>query len=127
MENNMPEEKREFVCISCPRGCEITTVLDGKSIVSVSGNICHLGVKYVEDEVTDPRRVVTSTVRVRGGSSPLAPVWTEQSIPKGMILRLADELRKVEMTAPVKCGDMVLEDVFGTGINVVASGEVEVK
>lgn len=123
----MPEEKREFVCINCPRGCEIATVLDGKSIVSLSGNICKLGVKYVEDEITDPRRVVTSTVRVRGGNMPLAPVWTEHAIPKGMILRLADELRKVEIDAPVRCGDVVLTDVFGTGINVLASGEVAVK
>ncbi len=118
-------DKRKFICIRCPMGCEIEAVLDGYNVVSLEGNNCRLGEDYVRKEVSDPRRVVTTTVKVRGGVKPLAPVWTDGDVPKARILELTDALRKIELDAPVEIGQVVLENALGLGINVMASGAVE--
>ncbi|OHD56677.1 MAG: hypothetical protein A2Y33_13230 [Spirochaetes bacterium GWF1_51_8] len=123
----MARSGRDFICISCPRGCEISTVLDGKSIVSIEGNVCALGRKYVEGELNDPRRVMTSTVAVRGGRRVLVPVWTDKPVPKDAVMKIAGELRKIVLDAPVKCGKTVIINVSGTDANIVTSGEVEAR
>jgi CxxC motif-containing protein len=124
----MPEKMIKTICIRCPRGCEVTTSVDGYgAITAIHGNFCKLGEDHVRDELKDPRRTVTSTVRVKNGKNPLVPVWTDQPIPKDKILALAGELRKIELHAPVHIGQVVLQNALGTGSDVVASGDVEVK
>ena len=59
------EENKKFICIRCPRGCEIATTLDGYSITHIEGNVCRLGEEYVKSEISDPRRALTSTVKVK--------------------------------------------------------------
>jgi CxxC motif-containing protein len=119
---------KNFICIRCPRGCEIATSLDGQgSIMEISGNVCKLGEDYVKNELTDPRRILTTTVRVKNGNHPLVPVWTEKPIPKDKIFDLASELRKKTLQAPMKAGQIVLENVFGLGINIITSGSVKLK
>lgn len=119
--------KKKFICIRCPRGCEIITTIDGYNIDRIEGNICKMGVEYVENEIKDPRRIVTTTVKVKNGNFPLVPVWTNQPIPKDKIFILMKELRKVELKAPVDQNMVVLKNVFGTGIDVVTSGRVKIK
>ena len=124
----MNENTKNFICIRCPRGCEILTSLDGQgSIMEIKGNVCKLGEEYVKTELADPRRILTTTVRVINGNHPLAPVWTEAPIPKDKIFDLASLLRKKTLNAPVKTGEIVLENVFNLGINVITSGSVNVK
>ena len=94
-------------------------------ILNISGNKCKLGREYVEQEIRDPRRVLPTSVRVKNGTRPLVPVWTPEPMPKGMIMDLAAESRKIEVEAPVHVGDVVLDDWRGLGIRLVASGEVE--
>lgn len=118
-------DKRNFICIRCPTGCEIQAVMDGYNVVEIDGNHCRLGEDYVRKEATDPRRVVTTTVKVRGGAKPLVPVWTDGDVPKARILELMDALRGVELPAPVKLGDVALRDALGLGVDVVTSGAVE--
>ncbi len=118
------KKEQKFICIRCPRGCEITTTLDGYSIDKIEGNICKMGAEYVENEIKDPRRVITSTVKVKNGKFPLVPVWTDKAIPKEKIFDLMKELRKVEIEAPVEIDRIILRDVFNTGVNVVTSGKV---
>src|SRR4030042_4261164 len=119
------KEIKKFICIRCPRGCEITTTLDGYTINEIKGNVCKLGTSYVENEVKDPRRIITTTVKVKNGKFPLAPVWTKEPIPKDYVFDLMDELRKVELEAPVKIDQIVLKDFNKTGVDIVASGKVE--
>jgi len=113
------------ICLRCPRGCEIHTVLDEKDeIMSLEGNKCKLGLEYVRQELQDPRRILPTSVRVHNGIRPLVPVWTPDPIPKGMLLELAAASRKIELEAPVRVGDIVLKNWKGLGIDLVASGEV---
>ncbi len=113
------------ICLRCPRGCEIHTVLDeNDEILSMEGNKCKLGPEYVKQEITDPRRVLPTSVRVSNGVRPLAPVWTPQPIPKAMLLELAAASREVELEAPVHIGDIVIKNWKGLGIDLVVSGEV---
>jgi len=117
-------EKRKLICVSCPVGCELTVTLDEDEIVEVEGNTCKLGLDYAEQEIFDPRRMVASTVKVKNGYHPLVPVYTEKPVPKPKIFDVLAELRKVEIEAPVKINDVVIENVVGTGINVIASRDL---
>ena len=122
----MPQKiKKEYICIRCPRGCEISIILNGSSIDKIKGNECKLGIDYIKREIIDPRRIITTTVRVKNGLHPLVPVWTTSAIPKDKIFDLMKKLQKVELEAPVKINTKVLENIFDTGIDVVTSGKVD--
>ncbi len=87
----------------------------------VDGNTCNRGLAYVECELTDPRRMVATTVRVRDGLHPLVPVYTEGAFPKPQIFALLHKIREVEVEAPVKGDRIILGNALSTGINVIAS------
>jgi CxxC motif-containing protein len=123
----MTQEHRKFICITCPRGCALDVMMEGKAVVKMEGNSCKRGVDYVTGELKDPRRMVTTTVRVRGGVHPLAPVYTESPIPKPRIFDLLAEIRKIELKAPVKFGDVVIDNALGTGVNILASRNIPAK
>ena len=118
-------DKKEFVCIRCPLGCNITVETDDAKIKSITGNTCPRGADYVTKELTDPRRIVTSLVRVRGGELPVVPVKTAADIPKDKIRDCIRVLKDIELSAPVRMGDVVAEDVCGTGVNIVATANVQ--
>lgn len=117
-------EKRELTCICCPRGCMITVVTDGKNIGEVNGYTCRKGKEYAEKEVISPVRTVTSTVRVLGGERPLTSVKTKTGIPKDRILACMQQINGIVAEAPVRIGDVLLEDVAGTGVPIVATKAV---
>ncbi|MGO9409952.1 MAG: DUF1667 domain-containing protein [Spirochaetia bacterium] len=117
---------RSIICLRCPIGCEVQTTVDAaNNVIEVKGNTCKLGREYVQTEVADPRRVFCSTVRVKGGVKPLAAVWTPKPIPKDMLLELARDTRLVEVAAPVHVGQVVIADWKGSGLDLVASDEVQ--
>lgn len=118
-------EERKLTCIGCPMGCALTVCLDGKEVVGVTGNTCKHGAEYARKEVTDPTRVVTTTVRVLKGVERMASVKTESDIPKGKIFRCMEELKKITVNAPVMIGDVILTDAAGTGVDVIATKSVE--
>jgi CxxC motif-containing protein len=99
--------------------------MDGGNVVSVSGNTCKRGDDYARKEMTDPRRIVTSTVRVTGGILPVVSVKTASDIPKKKIEECLSQLKGVEVDAPIQIGDVVLENVAGTGISVVATKAID--
>ena len=123
----MSETTRELTCIGCPLGCSITVTMNGTDIVSVTGNTCPRGDAYARKEVTNPTRIVTSTVRVEGGISPMVNVKTASDIPKAKFFECASALKNVVVTAPVKIGDVVLSNVAGTGVDVVAAKNIAAK
>ena len=117
--------ERELICIGCPMGCPIVVKMEDGKVVSVTGNTCPRGDAYARKEVTDPTRIVTTTVRVADGKVPMINVKTEYDIPKDKIFDCIAALRGVTIKAPVHIGDIVLENVAGTGVNIVAAGNVD--
>ena len=113
-----------LICIGCPLGCPLTVEMEGNEVKSVSGNTCPRGDAYAKKELTNPTRIVTSTVRVAGGRLAMVSVKTESDIPKGKIFECVKALKDVEVTAPVKIGDVIVENVAGTGVNVIATKNV---
>lgn len=117
-------EKRNLICIGCPMGCPLVVTMDHSEVISVEGNTCKRGTVYGKKEVTNPTRIVTSTVRVSGGSIPVVSVKTREDIPKEKIFDCIKALQEIEVAAPVHIGDVVLRDVAGTGVDVVATKNV---
>ncbi len=117
-------ERRELTCIQCPIGCALTVTLDGEK-VTVTGNTCPRGEAYGKKEVTDPTRIVTSSVIVEGGSLPRVSVKTERDIPKGKIFDVMTEIRAARASAPVRIGDIIVPDAARTGVNVIATKDVD--
>lgn len=117
-------EVRELICIGCPLGCSLTVRMEGDDI-QVSGNTCKRGEDYAKKEVTNPTRIVTSSVHVEGGAIEMVSVKTKNDIPKGKIFEIMDEIRKVTVQAPVAIGDVVIENCAGTGVPIIATKNVE--
>lgn len=112
---------KKFVCINCPRGCELTV---NTKTLEVKGNSCPRGEAYGKAEVTNPLRTVTSTVRIEGAETPRVSVRTDKPIPKGKMFELMDLLKHVDVKAPVKVGDIVIPHVLGTDANVIITKEM---
>ena len=116
----MAETVKEMTCIVCPMGCPLKVTMNGDEIVDVTGNTCPRGKKYAITEVTAPRRVLTSTVKVEGGHLPLCPVRTRGDIPKGLLFDAMKEVNALVIEAPVAIGDVLIADICGTGVPLVA-------
>ena len=109
----------KMVCINCPKGCEMEVTVSG-SDVKVSGNGCLRGEAYAKAEVTNPTRMVTGLVRVAGTRRPL-PVKTRTPIPKGKIADVTNLLANTTVLPPKRIGDVIVENVCDTGVDVVAT------
>ena len=120
-------EIRNLTCIGCPMGCPLTVKLEDTEVINIEGNTCKRGAVYGKKEVTNPTRIVTTTVRVSGGAETVVSVQTKEDIPKGKIFECVKALKTVEVPAPVHIGDVLLEDVAGTGVDIVATKNVGTK
>ncbi|MGM0501061.1 MAG: DUF1667 domain-containing protein [Bacillota bacterium] len=121
-------EKVVITCISCPMGCDVELdVNDDDEIVEMEGNACKAGEKYVRNEYYNPTRILPTTARVSGGVLPLVPVKSEDAIPKGLLDEAMVKIAEVELEAPVKLGDVVVENILDTGVNIVATRDLPKK
>lgn len=119
-------DNRELICIGCPMGCMMTVTMEDGQVTSVIGNTCKRGDDYARKEVTNPTRIVTSSVCVTGGVLPVVSVKTREDIPKGKIPEVMKALKAVTVEAPVNIGDVMLENVAGTGVDIIATKPVPV-
>lgn len=117
-------EKRELTCIGCPMGCSITVEMEGRNILSVTGNSCKIGDRYARTEVTDPVRTLTTTAVVSGGDLPRVSVRTADNVPKDKLEECMKEINALRLKAPVAIGDIVLKNVAGTGVDVKATKNI---
>ena len=117
-------ETRKLTCIGCPMGCQLTVTMQDGAVVEVTGNTCKRGDDYARKEVTNPTRIVTSTVPVKGGRIAMVSCKTKNDIPKDKIFDCMAAIEKVEVNAPVHIGDVIVKDVCGTGVDVIATKEV---
>lgn len=115
---------RNITCTVCPMGCSlVVSKVNGE--YKVEGNTCKRGAKYGVEEVTNPRRVITTTVKLNGGYLNLLPVKTNDSVPKELMFDIMKLLDNVEVNAPVSVGDVIVKDVLGTGVDVVSAKSME--
>jgi CxxC motif-containing protein len=117
----MSKVDREIICIVCPTGCRIRVRGDDPSRLTASGNQCKRGKEYALKEITDPRRTLITTVRIRHGTLRRLPVRTNQEIPKHSIFPCMDVINRVEVEAPVEIGQVLISNVLDTGADVVAT------
>ena len=118
-------ETKELTCIGCPMGCLLTVTLDGGEVKEVKGNTCAKGDIYARKEVVNPTRIVTSTIKIEGGDKERISVKTANDIPKSKIFDVMKEIDAAKATAPCKIGDVLVKDVAGTGVDVIATRNVE--
>lgn len=114
---------RELTCIVCPMGCRLTVELDGKTVLSVSGNTCKRGEVYAKSECTNPVRVITTTVRTKNGK--ILPVKTDKPVPKEL---MADCMKVINGLCPdcneeISMGKIICENILDTGANIVVAGK----
>ena len=114
---------RTLICIGCPNGCLVTVDKNPDGSLSITGNTCKKGEEYARNEVTAPKRTVTSIVRVSGGKNPVVSVKTKEEIPKEKIAACMEEINRTALKAPVSLGQIVIADVAGTGVDIVATGD----
>lgn len=115
---------RELTCIRCPLGCQLTAAVAEDGSITVTGNTCPRGAEYARNELTDPRRMVTSTVRVAGRKGEMVSVKTATDIPKDKITACVSVLREIEVIPPIYIGDVILQNVADTGVDIVATKNV---
>jgi len=118
-------EGKEIICVSCPKGCRITVQNRGEEIISINGNDCPRGIKYVEEEFINPLRILPTTVKVVGGELPLVSVKTKKAIPKRLLLKAMVEIAEIEVKAPIKIGQIIKDDLMGTGVSLVATRNIK--
>lgn len=111
---------REFTCIVCPKGCRIFADEEGK----LTGAGCERGIAYVAAEMENPTRMITSTVRLAGSDLPRLPVKTSAPIPKKMMMRAVALLNDVDVSVPVKRGDVIIKNILDTGVDFIAAKTV---
>ncbi len=118
-------EVKNLTCINCPMGCSLTVEMEGEQVIQVSGNTCKRGENYARKEVTNPTRIVTTAVKVLNGTSDMVSVKTKEDIPKGKIFDCVKALKNVHVEAPVHIGDVIADNIAETGVDIVATGNIE--
>lgn len=121
----MSVETKQMNCIMCPMGCLLTVTLTDGAVTDVKGNTCPRGEIYAHQELTNPQRMLTSTVSVQGRVLALLPVVSKTTLPKGKILECANELRNISVEAPIKTGDVIVSNILGLGVDIIASRDME--
>ena len=117
--------KKEITCTVCPMGCLITVEGEGDSITSIEGYTCPRGEQYGRTEFLHPVRILTSTVRTCSEKEPLLPVRSASPVPKEKLMDCMAEIRKVMLDRSVKVYDVIIPDICGTGIDIVASKDMD--
>jgi len=120
-------EEKNFICTACPTGCKLIVRMEGNEVVKILGHRCRKGETYGRQEAIAPQRMVASTVKVPNGFHPLLPVYTKGAIPKQRIPEVLEKIRAIEVLAPVKAEDVIIANVIGTGVDVIASRDMPEK
>ncbi|MEA3313502.1 MAG: DUF1667 domain-containing protein [Caldisericota bacterium] len=112
---------KHFTCVICPMGCEIDAEEEKGKIISLKGNKCARGKEFVVQELEEPLRVLTTTVRIEGAEFNMLPVRTDKPIPKRLIPVIMEDIAKIEINAPVKMYKVIVKNIAGTKVNIIAT------
>jgi CxxC motif-containing protein len=114
---------RNITCIVCPRGCSMEVSCSGEEITGIIGNSCKRGREYACEEILNPTRTLTSTVKTIGGRLPVVPVKTDMPVKKELIFECMKEILKARVTSPVKAGDVIIRNIAGSGADLIATAD----
>jgi CxxC motif-containing protein len=115
---------KKITCICCPLGCSINVIFDGDDY-QVIGEQCKRGKDYAIQEVKDPRRVLTTTVKINFGTQKMLPVKSKNEVPKNLLYRCMKILSKVVVEAPIRRGDVIYKNIHDTGIDIISTRDME--
>lgn len=113
--------KKSLICVSCPLGCPIEVEIENGEVIAVTGNTCKRGDAYARAEITNPVRSLTTSVKVENGIHPVVPVKSAGPVPKDKMFECMNVINSVTVKAPVKIGDVVIENILGLGVDIVAT------
>lgn len=115
----------DVTCINCPIGCRMTVEVGDDGEVTVAGNTCAAGVKHAKQEAIDPRRMVTSIVRVENSDNiNTLSVKTKEPVPKNKIFDVMNALKPIKVSGHVNIGDVILKSVADTGVDIIATSKI---
>ncbi len=117
--------EKQIICTVCPVGCYIKVVGEGENITSVDGYTCKRGLEYAESEFSHPVRILTTTVKLEDPKNPLIPVRSAKPLPKELIMDCMKQIKQVSLKPPVKRYDVIIENICGSGIDIVATGSAK--
>ncbi len=114
-------------CIICPEGCMIKVEYDksGADIRSMEGHQCKRGIKFAEEEITNPTRILTTTIAIKSRAMNRLPVRSSAPVPKNMIRKMVLEAKKFRVQPPLRMGDVLAENFLDTGADLIASKTVK--
>lgn len=124
-------ETLQFNCTTCPSECLLTVEVERDAgghvaaVRSVTGNSCPRGDKFAHQELTCPMRVLTTTVAVSSGDEALLPVRTAEAVPLELHAQVMNLIRGLVVNAPIRMGDVVLENLLDTNIDLIASMDID--
>lgn len=119
----MNRKENDLICIVCPNGCNIHSVTDEEGNIEMTGNKCPRGESFVRTELTAPMRTVTTTIHTEIPDMPFLPVRTDGEIPKSAVPAALEQLSKITLKEKVSCGDIILRDLAGCGVAVIATAD----
>jgi CxxC motif-containing protein len=117
-------KEMKMICVACPMGCEMVAAVEDGKLADLKGHACKRGIGYAEAEITNPTRGFHSTLRVEGGEAPLVSIKSAAPVPKGLLMACAEATRSLIVKAPIAVGDVLLPDVCGTGVDLIATTRV---
>ena len=118
--------KKIFTCIICPNGCEIEVELENNKVNKIEGASCKKGKEYVNQELINPQRNIATSVKVINGDLDIVSVRLNNSIPKDKIFDVMDEVKKIKVSAPVKIGDVIKENILNLNVNLIATKNIDI-
>ncbi len=111
---------KKLTCIECPLGCSLSVDVENCKVIKVSGNQCPKGAPYAISEIENPMRILTASVLAEGMDLKMIPVRTDKPIPKNLIFKAMDGVKKIRLKSPVTAGDVIAADFIGLGVNLIA-------
>lgn len=112
----------ELTCIVCPLGCALKIEKEKDNILNISGYKCKRGNDYAVEEVSHPKRTLTTTIKTQNGL--MLPVKSDKSLPKEKLLCTMGLINQITVKTPIKIGDIIIKNILNTGVNIVASKDI---
>lgn len=118
-------EEKKIICIGCPKGCDLKINHIGKEIQEILNFGCEVGLEYAKNEFIQPKRIITTTVKLNSGSLPFVPAKTREPVNKERIFEIMNIISGLEVQAPIKIGDIILKNIGETGVDLVCTRNIK--